>query len=279
MVKAQTKRQQTKTNSLISPNQTSKLDSKLSKKPGKKEYKSRQQIYQENYQKNKDRKKAQQKINYAKKKEQTELATQQAWGKHYGAEAIRILMSLKQYTELNQQKMKLWADFNWTLKDCYKAVKEGINDITPIMKLEQVASNLVRDYWKTAKSEERKGKNWNSLTEEQQTKLIRYWGYEKARVENGYLDTAEKLEKQSQEYKKDIELAKFHEERGKVKCECYSCEQKKEIQQEVKKKINQELKELDQQEQNNGKGKCCMCGKIRELDEEGACKNCSESLE
>jgi hypothetical protein len=78
MVKAQTKRQQTKTNSLISPNQTSKLDSKLSKKPGKKEYKSRQQIYQENYQKNKDRKKAQQKINYAKKKEQTELATQQA---------------------------------------------------------------------------------------------------------------------------------------------------------------------------------------------------------
>jgi len=42
------------------------------------------------------------------------------------------------------------------------------------------------------------------------------------------------LEKQSQEYLKDIELAKFHEERGKIKCECYDCEEQKEIQKEIK---------------------------------------------
>ncbi|CAH1760973.1 15422_t:CDS:1 [Entrophospora sp. SA101] len=103
--------------------------------------KSRQQIYQENYQKNKEHKKqqrreryqqdkeiekkkqkeryeqekekkqAQQKINYAKKKEREQLTTKQQSAKYYGAEAIKILLSLKEYTELNQQKHKLYADF------------------------------------------------------------------------------------------------------------------------------------------------------------------------
>ena len=61
----------------------------------------------------------------------------------------------------------------------------------------------------------------NSLSEEQQQRLIRYWGYEKARVENNFLTTTEKLERQSQAYLKELELAKFHEERGKDKCPCY----------------------------------------------------------
>jgi len=110
-------------------------------------------------------------------------------------------MSFKEYTELNQSKHKLWLDFNWTLKDCQAAIKEGLGDIVAIMKLEQVANKLVRDYWDTAKSKERKrSKNWNSLDSDQQQKLIRYWGYEKARIENSYIDELERLEKQGDSY-------------------------------------------------------------------------------
>jgi len=52
-------------------------------------------------------------------------------------------MSFKEYTELSPQKRKLWADFNWTLKDCQKAIKEGLGDFTTIMKLEQVIGKLL----------------------------------------------------------------------------------------------------------------------------------------
>jgi hypothetical protein len=187
-------------------------------------------------------------------------------------------MSFKEYTELNQQKHKLWLDFNWTLKDCQESFREGYADIVAVMKLEQVAHELVRDFWDTAKSEEKqKGKSWNSLTDEEQQRLIRYWGYEKARVENGYLEEKEKLEKQSQEYLKELELAKFHEERGKIKCSCYSCEEKKNIRKEIKAKIDKGLRE---QETNQEKGECNECGKIRVLDEENSlCKQCSESYD
>src|SRR5436305_1861338 len=73
--------------------------------------KSRQQIYQENYQKNKEKKKAQQKERYNRKKEQTEKQDQQQLNKYYGAEAIKVLKSLKEYTELNQEKRKIWLNF------------------------------------------------------------------------------------------------------------------------------------------------------------------------
>jgi len=32
------------------------------------------------------------------------------------------------------------------MKDCAESIKEGLGNIVAIMKLEQVASNLVRDY-------------------------------------------------------------------------------------------------------------------------------------
>src|SRR6185295_14299989 len=69
--------------------------------------KSKQQIDKEYYQKNKEKKKAQQKENYAKKKKQEELSDKQQSAKYYQAESIKILMSFKEYTELNQQKHKL----------------------------------------------------------------------------------------------------------------------------------------------------------------------------
>ena len=236
--------------------------------------KSRQQIYQENYQKNKEKKKAQQKENYTKKKEQEQLTIKQQSAKYYGAEAIKVLMSFKDYTELNQQKHKLWLDFNWTLKDCKEAISKGFGNIIAIMKLEQMAGNLVRDYWETAKSEQRnKSKSWNSLDDDEQQRLIKYWGYEKARIENNYLDEAERLEKQSQEYLKEIELAKFHEERGKIKCDCWQCQESKKLQGEVKAEIAKENEVK--------KVQCPECHKlVKKLDEEsGVCKKCAKQYE
>ena len=233
----------------ISPNLTPKLDSKLSK--------TRQQINQENYQKNKERRSVQAKERYWKQKEQNQLITKQTQAKYYGAEAIKILMTFGEYTELNKEKKKLWLDFNWTLKDCQKGIKDGLGSIYSIMKLAQVADNLVRDYWETAKSEQRnKSKSWNSLDYDEQQRLIRYWGYEKARIENGYLDTAEQLERQSQGYLKEIKWAKFHEERGKIKCECYSCEEQKKIRSEV---INEQMKIIEDYETNQ-KASGALCG-------------------
>ena len=164
--------------------------------------KSRQEINRENYQKHKDERKKQRRERYAQQKEQTELSTKQTHSKYYQATNIKILMSLKEYINLNKATKKPWLDFNQTLKD----IKEEITDIVPIMKLWESAENLINDYWETAKSEIKKGKNWNALDYDEQQKLIRYWGYEKSRIENNFIDTAEQLEKQSQAYLKELEF-------------------------------------------------------------------------
>ena len=65
--------------------------------------KSRRQIYQENYQKNKEIKKAKRKERYANQKKQEQLSAQ----KYYQANSIKVLLSLKEYTELSREKMKL----------------------------------------------------------------------------------------------------------------------------------------------------------------------------
>lgn len=189
--------------------------------------KSRQEINQENYQKNKEKLKAQQKINYSKKKDLEELAEKNQLAKYSQAENYKILISLKEYIELNSEKYKKWVMFFRMLKDLSEI---GIHNISEIMRLCELGEILTSDYWKTAKSEIRKGKSWNSLDYDQQQKLIRYWGYEKARIKNNLLTLAEQLEKQSEEYLAEIELAKFHEEKGKVKCKCYSCSENKRLQ-------------------------------------------------
>jgi hypothetical protein len=76
------------------------MDNKTTPKP-------RKQIYQENYQKNKEKKKAQQRERYQRQKELAERYEKQQQSKYYGAEAFKVLMSLKEYTELNQEKRKL----------------------------------------------------------------------------------------------------------------------------------------------------------------------------
>ncbi|MCE8159347.1 MAG: hypothetical protein I3270_02545 [Candidatus Moeniiplasma glomeromycotorum] len=238
--------------------------------------KSKSQIDHTYYQKHKEKKKVARRKRYAQQKEQT----QQGLNKYYGAEAIKILISFKEYTELNSAKKKLWLDFNWTLKDCRESFLKGFGNVVAVMKLAQVADNLIKDYWTTAKSEkQRKNKSWNSLDYDEQQRLIRYWSYEKARIENGYLDEEEKLARQSQEYLKEIERDKFHEERGKIKCECGWCEQERVIRGEVKNKIKKELENYDRESGIKDKEQCPECNRwVKELDEEnGICKNCLEN--
>jgi hypothetical protein len=61
------------------------------------------QVYKDYYQRNKEVKKAKRKERYAKQKQQEGLSAQ----KHYQANSIKVLLSLKEYTELNPTKRKL----------------------------------------------------------------------------------------------------------------------------------------------------------------------------
>jgi len=105
--------------------------------------------------------------------------------------------------------------------------------------------------------------------------------YERTRIKNNFLTTAEQLEKQSQEYLKEIESAKFHEERGKIKCECYRCVESKRIQGEIKEKLKKEMDDYDQKNKASDKEQCSECKKwFKELDEEaGVCKSCKKKYE
>ena len=262
-------------NSVLTNNKTTaKSKQQIDKEYYQKNREKKKQQRQQKYQQDKETEKAKQKQRYLKKKEQSQLITKQQSAKYYQAEAIKVLISFKEYTELNKEKRKLWTDFNWTMKDCQTSIKDGLADIVAIMKLEQVANKLVRDYWDTAKTEEKqRSKNWNLLEQEQKDRLIRYWGYEKARIENNFLTIAEQLEKQSQSYLKEIELAKFHEERGKIKCPCYQCQESKQIQGKIKEQLFKENKTEKEQ--------CPECQKwVKELAEEaGVCKSCKKKYE
>ena len=109
-----------------------------------------------------------------------------------------------------------------------------------VMKLRESAERLINDYWKSAKSEVSKGNSWNSLSEEQQNKLIiKYWGREKTRREEQLTELLNELENQGETYEKDIELAKFHEERGKVNCKCWHCSESKYLSSQAKQEQDQ----------------------------------------
>ena len=123
--------------------------------------KSRSEIYKENYQKNKEKKKAQRRARYQEQRKYGQIETKKKAKKYYGAEAIKVLMSFKEYTELSREKMRLWLDFNWTLKDCQEAISKGFGNIVAIMKVGEVANNLVRDYEETAKKERAKSMSKN----------------------------------------------------------------------------------------------------------------------
>jgi hypothetical protein len=165
--------------------------------------------------------------------------------------------------------MKLWYDFNWTIQDCQKT---GFFDIIQIQKLEQLAGNLTKDYYQTAKSKSKS--SWNSLSEKEQSKLIKYWGQEKARKGLELTNNLTEQERQGQLWEKELELTKFHEERGKIKCTCYDCENKKEIQGEIKKKMVNDYEKKSEKEQ------CSECQQwVKKVNEDGVCRECMERFE
>lgn len=186
-------------------------------------------------------------------------------------------MSLKTYTELNKEKQKLWHNFIWTFKDLNKS---GFHDIIQIMKIREEAENLINDYWNTAKSElKNRSKSWNSLTEEQQARLVKYWGQEKARWENSLSHDLEQQEERGKVFEKEIKelvvVSLLHEERGRVKCPCWSCEERLKREKEYWKQFEEEGEETQEVE-----SECGNCYQYKKVDSEsGLCRKCSKEYE
>jgi hypothetical protein len=82
------------------------------------------------------------------------------------------------------------------------------------------------------------------------------------------------LDNQGKEQESEIELAKFHEERGKLKCSCSDCQNRKELQAEIKQELRNSFQETEREE-------CPECGKlVKHLDEEnGICRKCLANYE
>src|SRR6516162_9100514 len=74
--------------------------------------KSRQEVNRENYQKAKEQRKEKRRERYQQKKQQAQQQQNEQQSKYYTAEAIKVLMTFKEYTELNQEKRQKWLDFN-----------------------------------------------------------------------------------------------------------------------------------------------------------------------
>lgn len=234
--------------------------------------KSKREINRENYFKHAEERKERQRQRYAKKKEQEQERVSQ----YSRASDYQVLISLKEYTELNPAKHKKLLDFIWTFKSFLQAGEPVFSNVLEVMRLNELGENLISDYWHTAKNEIKKGKNWNSLDQEQKDRLIKYWGREKARGEQAQTEAIEEIARKGKWFESEVEMAKFHEERGKVNCKCWQCEQKAVFSKEVKAKIKKEIEELEPEIE---KGECLICGKFKELDEEGACKKCESQLE
>jgi len=225
------------------------------------------------YQKNKEKKKEQRRNRY---KEQQQLARREMKKrvqKYSQVENYKVLMTLKDYSILTPEKKRKWLDFDWTLKDLAEV---GVHNISEVMRLRELAEILITDYWKTAKKEEWKGKLWNSLDSKKQQQLIKFWAREKVREEMAINEGLEEISKKGEEREKEIEMDKFHEERGKVKCECWQCQESKLIEKEVKAKVKKEAADYDRQNKATEKEQCPDCGKwVKKLDEEnGVCKSC-----
>lgn len=234
---------------------------------------------QEYYQQNKEQLKEKRRIKRQKLKEINERGERERLDRYYGAESIKILMSLKDYTEIDARARKLWLNFVWTLKD----TKEGIHDIVQVMKLCEEGEKLIKDYWRTAREEAkvRWERQWNNLDYDQRQQLIKYWGQEKARKEKRLVEEFEWLNERGNSYEKEIEAAKFHEERGKKGCQCWYCEQQAEIRKEVEKGWKEELRKEEEKERKElgaEKIDCNNCGRSVNYkswdDEMDMCKRC-----
>ena len=161
---------------------------------------------------------------YRQRKQTKNQAQAEAQNNYSQAQDYKILMSLKEYTELNKIKKQNWLNFIWTFKDLNEC---GFHDIVQIMKIREEADKLIKDYWETAKNEVKRGKYWNDLSLSEQQKHIQYWGRQKANYENNLTAKLEAQAGRGQPFQKEIseflEINKFHEERGRKNCGCWSC--------------------------------------------------------
>ena len=149
-----------------------------------------------------------------------------------------------------------------------EGVKALLRDAADI----KIIGELVRDYYATAREKIRSKGSWNALTSEEQEKFIRYWAREKVRRDDYFSQELAQLEWLGGEYEKETELAKFHEERGKIGCVCWSCAERKKVRGEIRDEWEAENEEKEEN--------CPECGKlVRKLDEEsGVCKKCVENF-
>ena len=89
-------------------------------------------------------------------------------------------------------------------------------------------------------------------------------------------------EQKGKQYEKEIELVKFHEERGKINCDCYSCETTNQVREEVKQEQEKFIKQIDKEKEQE-KIDCDNCGKKVSYknwnDEQDCCRKCARDLE
>lgn len=149
--------------------------------------------------------------------------------KYYEADSVQVLITFAEYTKLSKGK-RLWSDFSATLHE----IQQGVSSIIEIMKLRESANNLIRNYRDTAHGKIKEVEHWNNLTDNQQQRLIEYWSRERVRKKNHLTAVLTQQTQDAKQHEKEIERAKYHEERGKENCHCYYCEEKRQIQEEIK---------------------------------------------
>ena len=231
------------------------------------------------YQEHKEELKVQRKAKRWQKQEQRIREELDRVNKYYGAEALRVLMSLKDYTENNRSGKERWLNFIWTFNDLQKY---GFHDIVQVMKLNEEGEKLIRNYWRTAKEELKTKWEWNNLDYDRQKQLIKYWGRKKVQEEENLEQKLNQLAEKGNSYEKEIELAKFHEERGKKGCQCWHCEQNNQIRKEVENEWGK-MEVEEERELASEKIECDNCGRkvsYRQWDDEtDMCKKCSKEFE
>ena len=228
-----------------------------------------QQRKKEQYQKSKEQKKAQALARYHQRKK--ELATTN----NYIAKDIKILLSLKEYSESSKERKGQVADFLIEVKDITGI---GLFDISQVQQLELLAGNLRRDYYSQVRQEVRKRtRSWASLSEKERREFLAYLARRRAREIRRKEGEEKELNEEAKEWEKEIERElnydAFHRERGKIKCGCELCESRK--QREKKEEI---LKELEEEEKTE-KVQCANCERmVKDLNEDDICKKCAEEF-
>jgi len=161
---------------------------------------------------------------YLKKKTEREKKEKENRGNYYEANHIKVFISFKDYLNNSSEKIKLWKDFNAV----YEQLRGGVSSIIEIMRLREVAENLISDYWKTGKEKIRLDRQWSSLTREEQLTKIKAWEKAREREEQELLNSLEDQERHMKEKRKEKVLRKQNEQvledyKDKKDKECLNC--------------------------------------------------------